>query len=374
MRVEGDSQILRNSAGVPDLAAPVMTYGGGVYNDGELAIQDTQVFQNSVHGGNGRDDSLGIHRDGSDAFGGGISNEGTLFIANVWLMYNTAIGGKGADVPDGAGGNGGAARGGGIHNTGEISTGGVVTFDGNEANMSEGGVGPEENGQRGRGHGGGLANASRAVLSNSLFQSNTAYYGGGASNAIGAELSLTNTTFSGNTAVGLIGAKGGAIYNQDGEVNLTHATVTRNHTHSKAGGVWSRGGETNIQNSILAGNTTSFMAPDCALLHSIRSLGHNVFGDSTRCPADPTIGDFSLKDLGLDITDILDLGIRMYPDTWWTDSTRLHPLIPDSLAIDRANPAVCPSEDQRGGARPLDGDSDGTATCDIGAHEYNPDS
>jgi hypothetical protein len=35
------------------------------------------------------------------------------------------------------------------------------------------------------------------------------------------------------------------------------------------------------------------------------------------------------------------------------------------------NPLDCPAVDQRGAARPFDGNYDGTALCDIGAHELD---
>jgi len=48
--------------------------------------------------------------------------------------------------------------------------------------------------------------------------------------------------------------------------------------------------------------------------------------------------------------------------------TQTHALKPNSPAIDAGNPA-CEVTDQRGVIRPIDGDGDGTALCDIGAFE-----
>jgi hypothetical protein len=60
--------------------------------------------------------------------------------------------------------------------------------------------------------------------------------------------------------------------------------------------------------------------------------------------------------------------------------TDTHALLPGSPAIDTGNPAGCTDlgaavlpEDQRWWARHIDGDLDGTATCDIGAYEMTID-
>ena len=53
-------------------------------------------------------------------------------------------------------------------------------------------------------------------------------------------------------------------------------------------------------------------------------------------------------------------------------ATWTHALLAGSPAIDAGTNSGCPATDQRGVARPIDGNHDGSAVCDIGAVEAPP--
>ncbi|MBL8058263.1 MAG: hypothetical protein JNK29_16280, partial [Anaerolineales bacterium] len=155
---------------------------------------------------------------------------------------------------------------------------------------------------------------------------------------------------------------GGGIFNT-GTLSLYNTTVSANTasgTNASGGGLHNSSGTLTLVNSAVAGNASeSGTAPDCA--GALTSSGYTLIGTLTDCTYTPGPGDLTGVSAGI---------MR------WGDVLQL---TTGSQGIDAGDPAGC--RDQAGGllavdaygtTRPLDGDGNGTARCDIGASEYDP--
>jgi CSLREA domain-containing protein len=193
-------------------------------------------------------------------------------------------------------------------------------------------------------HGGAIHNHGTLILVDSSVTDSTASTGGGITNASTGVLTLVNVTITGNTAT----AVGGGLENL-GAATLANVTIARNSAPSAAGLFTTR--SVRINNTIVALNTPQDcgggVAVEAALsgnnLESGSSCGFTAPGDLMN--TDPLLGALA------------------------SDGTL--PLLPGSPAIDAGDstPTNCPRHDERGVARPQDGNNDGTAACDIGAYE-----
>jgi CSLREA domain-containing protein len=242
--------------------------------------------------------------------GGGILNQaGNLTAVHLVLEANHA-----------------ANTGGGIDNHSNLSVD-KVTFFQNTATV-----------------GAGLFNDSQLSVVNSTFSQNTASHSGGGldNNADGA--TIKNSTFSGNSA-----DQGGGIFSA-GEMTLLNLTIVENSSGLNNNGV----NPVRIKNSIIALSTVS---SDCIGGGPLTSQGNNIDGDKS-CNF-----NLSTDQSGIDpqVEALADNG----------GPTLTHALAAGSPAIDKGDNTDCPRTDQRGGRRPADGDGDQTATCDIGAVEFN---
>jgi hypothetical protein len=171
-----------------------------------------------------------------------------------------------------------------------------------------------------------------------------------------AVVSVWNSTFSGNAS-----RFGAGIFNDEGLVQASHVTFSHNTMLGGGNGAaiyhrnYTGQGSFRLGNSILANGVAEFGGGfECVRDPSvptkpITSTGVNLIEDASCVVAGAFNGDPKLGAL--------------------TAEPAFHPLLPGSPVIDLADGAVCTGLDQRGASRPQDGNGDGVARCDLGAHE-----
>jgi len=327
----GSAGLVLHNSGVTGNSAQ---YGGGIHTHyGPVQLVDSTVTENSaaINGGgiytlDGRIelDHTSLIGNTSGGDGGGVYSDcdESLYLEHSTVSANSA------------------AQGGGIF--GFESTMSLLesTISGNDA-----------------GEGGGIYNFYGTLyLDHSTVEGNAAETEGGGIVQHGhnllTEVSLMDSTISGNSA----GSMGGGISNKlGGEMNLYNTTVSENSAPD-GGGIHSYYASTSLQNTIVANNRSG---GDCYDQRSgvFLSNGHNLDSDGT-CNLVPAEGDLPNADPMLG--PLQDNG----------GPTLTHALLFGSPAIDAGDNSACGATDQRGFKRPMDGDGDGTATCDIGAFEH----
>ena len=285
------------------------TWGGGIYNQGDLTLEDLVVKGNEaeIHGGgifNLMGGTLVVSRTlvtGNVArHGGGIFNDATVTVRDSTVTGNSAIRGKG----------------GGLHN----SQGGVV------------------------------------ALSNTSISGNSSRFGGGGIYTR-SELTLVNAVVMDNQA----GSDGGGIFNWGARLRITNSTVAHNRAPSEGGGVHNiASGMMTLGNSIIAANESK-VGPDCfTSVNDAMSMGHNLVGNGVACNVRSHAGDM------VGTTDRpIDPNIRIIRDG--SGRATQYVLLDGSPAIDAADDGLAPGADSRGIARPQ-----GPAS-DIGAYEKADD-
>jgi hypothetical protein len=127
--------------------------------------------------------------------------------------------------------------------------------------------------------GGGIANNGALTVTNSTFSGNSADEGGGINNTSGSTLEVTNSTFSGNSAV-----FGGGI-NNFGTLEVNNSTFSGNSASDQGGGIrHAPPGTATLKNTILANSPSG---GNCFGTVPITDGGYNIDTDGT-C-VDPTV-------------------------------------------------------------------------------------
>ncbi len=192
-------------------------YGGGIYNNGVLTLQSSEMTKNDAGNGGASKDSKPARQGG---FGGAIFNNNTLNILYCTFQTNHAgDGGNSGDNPGGDGGLGGAifnnltlnitnskflansagvgadasgsndggngGHGGSIYNNGTLTVQNNTSFNGNFAGNGGAGGGGGVNGGGNGGHGGTIFNSANttSIISNAYFENNFAGTGSKGGNA-----------------------------------------------------------------------------------------------------------------------------------------------------------------------------------------------
>jgi hypothetical protein len=312
----------------------------------------------------------------------------------------------------------------GGHQTGYTSGGGGGIRNSGDLTLTHSIV----SGNYGEPRGGGLSNDSGATMEvfrctitgNSTYHAGDTGLGGGGIYSAGT-LTVTETTISGNSADDGSSKedRGGGVYNHDGVMTLESVTISGNSATGDGGGVNSNlssgsttlinvtiydntadggaalalsggpsGGTTTINNSTIVGNTatTTYGTKAALLVYAPLSISNTLIDDNTTydCSGDP--GTYVTSG-GYNLTNWTNCGLTgpgdqqatsavlgpLQDNGGWTETIAL---LSGSPGIDEGNPATpgsggsaCAAEDQRGWARPTDGDGDSTASCDIGAYE-----
>ena len=323
--ISGGSVTINNGSIIDNEA----NYGGGVYAFGQTAsviINGGEVTLNrSVH---------------PTQFGGGglYIFQGQITMNGGEISSNTATNDGGAleigDINGRFVQNGGA-----IFNNSAGGTGGAVYNSQGQLTINGGTI----YGNNSTGPGGGIANDGNSTISHSAILTNTSTGGNGGGVYNMGNLTMTNVTLGNNNA-----ANGGGL-NNTGTVTLTNVTLSQNNAITNGGGLRNNSGTLTVSNSIIFGNTAT-TGDDCN--GTITSAGNNIstcsLGGSGDISTDPNLQPLALNG-GETLNYAVDSG---------------------SSAVDSGSNALCPADDQRGNLRPLDGNGDSTATCDIGAYEY----
>lgn len=227
------------------------------------------------------------------------------------------------------GGDAGGGAGGGLRNGGTLTLD-RCSIDGNHAG----------------GPGGGIRNDVDLFVTESTIRGNTTDDHGGGLDGHGQSF-IENSTVSGNIVNG--GGVGGGLYNLGGQT-MTVINTTVSGNSAVAGAAIHTAGTLTVTNVLVVG--------DCDATVDLTN------GGSLESP-----GDTCGLNAPSDQVNVVDPLLGTLSDNGGPTDTHL-PLT-GSPAIDRGETALCLTTDQRGAPRPIDGDDDQVADCDVGAVEIS---
>jgi hypothetical protein len=316
--IEGNGAIITRQANAPDFGLIA------VGNSGDLTLQNT------------------ILSGGSSIRGAGLLNAGSTTILNSIISGNTGSG---------------------------VANGGTLIIENSTISNNTSNYG-----------GSGIVSGGTLTIKNSIISDNTSnFFGGGVFN--GGTLTIENSTISNNR----VKQAGGGIFNYGGRLTITNSTISGNIAN-QGGGVSNLGfcyqqryypyryycysATLTLSRSLIAGNQAG-VAPEIENNSIVTANNFNLFG---------TNGNSGVSGFTPGPTDIVpgvSLAQILGPLKNNGGPTRTHALVAGSPAIDAGDPGGCRNSqggllatDQRGFARNIDGNSDGTVRCDIGAVEF----
>ncbi len=360
-------------------------FGGGLYvhTGGAGLVLDNNTFSgngrnNSTSGGAYVESTSGTITISNNTFsgnatgdkGGGAyvkSTSGTITISNNTFSGNIGYWGGGAYVKSNSGthtisdntfSDNQASLGGGLYMDGSGSADFTIrnnTFTANQAVTAEGG---------------GLyiynAIISTSTLTNNTFSKNTAATDGGGLYIFAIrDATLTNNTFYQNGAQNIGGGIYGLTFPDSATIDIYNNLMWDNQ--AQAGG--DDGDDIYLESDGDSNNTGSTVH-----LFNNGLSGNAVFDEAS--DTNPLNGTLESQDLYITNTSSYNAGGNLQADPLFLDAANedFH-LQASSPAIDSGdnNAPSMPSDDIDGDTRPVDGDTDGTATVDMGVDEYfNP--
>lgn len=313
--------------------------GGGICNDtGFTAITSSTLTSNHAQLGGGFANVFSIAAitnstisdNSANSDGGGILNDGAqLTVTGTTISGNTAKGLFG--------------RGGGIDN--HLASSLTITESTISNNTARDGGGISS------------SNFSELTITSSTISVNSGSQGGGILNSDRSTLTVTNSAISGNSASPF---QGGGIRTSGSAVSISSSTITGNsappNQFGSAGGIYNVTNVVTVKNSIVANNANG----DCftTTIGSIVGLGINFSTDGS-CPG---------------FTQVTPAQLNLGPLGNNGGTTQTHALLTGSVAIDTVTDCTDVAgnrvtKDQRGVMRPIDGNCDGIAQCDVGGYE-----